>query len=290
MSAIPETATLPLNFPQDFVPDRALLSRLLAFAERGGAGTKVEIGAETGIPTGESTGKVEPMIHYARGMGLIVAHKDRGRWALSVTGLGALVFAEDRFLDEAVTLWAMHLMLCRRAGLGSPARGVADPWFALFADGQTRLGNPFDRASLLDLLAERHGPKGYLRSLSGVVPRSYTQAACLGPIGALLEAGKDRYRRVPAPVERSYFPAYTAALFVAWDLLHPGQAQVSLESLLDESRLLAALGWDSAAAEEWIGWMTYRGLVQLDRLTGVAMALRLMATSTVLCGLYEGLA
>lgn len=289
MSARPETATLPLNFPQDFLPDRALLARLLACAERGGAGTKVEIGAETGIPTGESTGKVEPMIHYARGMGLMVASKDRGRWALSVTDLGALVFAEDRFLDEAVTLWAMHLLLCRRAGPELPARGVADPWFALFADGQTRLGNPFDRASLLDLLAERHGPKGYLRSLSGVVLRSYTQAACLGPIGALVEAGKDRYRRASAPLENSCFPAYAVALFVAWDRLHPGQAQVSLESLLEESRLLAVLGWNSAAAEEWIGWMVHRGLMQLDRLTGAAIALRLMETSTVLRGLYAGL-
>lgn len=289
MSALPETATLPLNFPQDFLPDRALLARLLACAERGGAGTKVEIGAETGIPTGASTGKVEPMIHYARGMGLITASKDRGRWALSVTVLGALVFAKDRFLDEAVTLWAMHLLLCRRAGPESPARGVADPWFALFADGQTRLGNPFDRASLLDLLAERHGPKGYLRSLSGVVPRSYTQAACLGSIGALLATGKDCYQRVPAPLERGCFPAYTVALFVAWDRLHPGQAQVSLDGLLEASRLLAVLGWDSAAAAEWVGWMTDQGLLQLDRLTGVVMALRRMETAQVLCGLYDAL-
>jgi len=33
-------SALPLNFPQDFLPERALLSRLLAFAAKGGRGDK----------------------------------------------------------------------------------------------------------------------------------------------------------------------------------------------------------------------------------------------------------
>ena len=62
---------LPANFPQTFLPDRQLLNQLLRFAAEGGGGDKQEtrFGAATGIPTGQSTGKVEPMIHYAHGMG-----------------------------------------------------------------------------------------------------------------------------------------------------------------------------------------------------------------------------
>ena len=278
---------LPANFPQDFLPDRSLLARLLAFAAAHGGGTKVEIGLETGIPTGQSTGKVEPMIHYARGMGLVAADKTGGRWELRLTDLGAVVYAGDRYLDEMVTLWALHLLLCRRAGASSPALGIADPWFALFAEGGTRLGNSFERAAYLIFLTERQGQKGYLRSLSGLVPRSYTEATCLGPIKALVLEGRDVYRRQPAPDERDCVPAYTLALFLAWDSLFPQERQVGLESLFQRSRLLDVLGWGRAQSERWLTWMVNRGLLQFDRLTGGTMVLRLGETQLAIRSLYD---
>lgn len=288
-STLPDATPLPANFPQDFLPDRSLLARLLAFAAGDGGGTKVEIGVATGIPTGKSTGKVEPMIHYARGMGLVAACKTQGRWALGLTGLGETVYSGDRYLDEPVTLWTLHLLLCRRAGSSSPASGIADPWFALFAEGSNRLGDSFPRDAYLTFLTERHGEKGYLRSLSSLVPRSYTEAACFGGIDALSLVGRDTYRRHPAPDERAYFPAYTMALFAAWDGLCPGDRQVGLEQLYRESRLLDVLGWDRAQSERWLQWMVNRGLLQLDRLTGTTMALRLCETVAAIRGLYDEL-
>ena len=282
-------APLPLNFPRDFLPDRALLARLLAFAAEGGGGTNVEIGAETGIPTGKSTGKVEPMIHYARGMGLIAATKSGGRWSLRLTRLGELVFAEDRFLDEPVTLWLLHLLLCRPAIGTDPARGIADAWFALFAEGGMRLGNPFRREDYLAFLTERHGPLGYLRPLSGLVARSYTETACLGPIDALAVVAGGGYRRQPAPDRRELYPAYSLALFLAWDHRLTDQGQVALKQLFAQSRLLDVLGWDQSVAGGWVKWMTDLGLLRLDRLTGSAVALRTADTATLIAGLYDEL-
>ncbi len=280
---------LPLNFPQDFLPDRALLARLLSFAAADGGGSMVEIGAATGIPTGQSTGKVEPMIHYARGMGLIGAAKAAGRWSLHLTPLGTLVIREDRFLDEPVTLWTLHLLLCRPAPDSDPVRGIADAWFALFADGALRLGRVFSREDLFGFLNERHGALGYLRSLSGLVPRSYVEAACFCALKVLTPEDGERWRRQPAPVQRNLFPAYSAALFAAWDALFADQAQLELAELLARSRLLSVLGWESAATEPWLGWMVERGLLRLDRLTGAAVALRLAETGAVIGGLYDEL-
>lgn len=282
-----ETSPLPSNFPQDFLPDRSLISRLLAFAVRNGGGTKVEIGAETGIPTGKSTGKVEPMIHYARGMGLVAANKLRGRWELRATYLGEVVHREDRYLDEPVTLWLLHLLLCRRAGQSCPASGIADAWFALFADGATRLGNPFNRSVYLTFLNERQGQMGYLRTLSSLVPRSYIEASCLGPINALSVAKPDIYCRHPAPDGRAFFPAYTAALFLAWDSLYPDQQQISLDQLFRESRLIDIMGWNRTLCVSWFAWMVNRGCLQLDELTGSAIALRLCETEQSIRGLYD---
>lgn len=54
-----------LNFHQTFPPTTDGISRLLSVADRGGAYTKEEISQMTGIPTGKSSGKVEPYIRYA---------------------------------------------------------------------------------------------------------------------------------------------------------------------------------------------------------------------------------
>lgn len=291
-SALLPATALGLNFPQDFLPDRALLARLLAFAVAGGAGNKQEIGAATGIPTGRSTGKVEPMIHYASGMGLVQATSSRGIWQLSATTLGALVAAEDAYLNEPTTLWACHLLLCRRQGAARPARGIAEPWFTLFAEGGARLGQIFSREAFLSALRERHGDIGYLRSLAGLVIRVYLESSCFAALHALRVHGdpvEERYERLSAARTPSLFPAYALAAFCAWDALYPDDRQVPLADLLSRSRLLALLHWRPVDADDWIAWMVERGLMQRDSLTGHTMALRLVETREVIARLYDEL-
>jgi len=284
---------LPLNFPQDFLSERRLLSQLLPFAAAGGSGDKVQIGTQTGIPTGASTGKVEPMIHYARGMGLVRAVRSAGRWQLALTELGQVVAAGDPYLSQPVTLWLLHLMLCRRHGLSIPAAGIADAWFALFAEGGLRLGNCFTRDAYRDCLTERHGAKGYLRGLSGLVPRCYLEPGCFGPIGALAldegESGAVTYLRRPAPPERAYFPFYAAYFYIVWDDLFPDDAQLAADDFFAESRTLAVLGWNRATASRWLDWMADHGLIQIDRQTGRALVLRLRDPQQVITGIYDGL-
>lgn len=291
-SALLPVTELPLNFPQDFLPDRAMLARLLAFAVAGGAGAKQEISSATGIPTGKSTGKVEPMIHYASGMGLVRASVDRGVWQLLATPFGAMVAAEDGFLNEPTTLWACHLLLCRRRDAMRPARGIADPWFRLFAEGGARLGQVFSRADFLSALSERHGEIGYLRSLAGLVIRTYLEPSCFAALDVLRshgEPGDERYERLPAGQTTALFPAYALAAWCAWDALYPDDRQVPLDELLNRSRLLAILHWRSGDADDWIEWMVERGVIQRDRLTGHTMVLRLVDTRTLVTRLYDEL-
>ncbi|NKN33465.1 hypothetical protein [Marichromatium bheemlicum] len=283
---------LRLNFPQDFLPDRALLARLLDFAAKGGVGDKLAISDATGIPTGKSTGKVEPMIHYARGMGLVTGESERGIWRLRATGLGERVVSEDPFLGEAVTQWVCHLLLCRRSGPEEPARGLADAWFLLFAEGAARLGSRFSRDAFERALRDRHGEASYLRALSGLVPRAYLEPGCFGELEVLRRVGSgsdELYERIPASAGRPLFPAFTVALFLAWERLFPAQQQVPLQGLLDGSRLLGVLHWRRRDAEPWISWMCDRRLIRLDQLTGDTVAQRLVPTQAVVQGLYDEL-
>ena len=302
MSILPNVQSpLPLNLPQTFLPERRLLAKLLSFAADHGSGDKTAISAATGIPTGKSTGKVEPMIRYVQGMGLVNAEKAASQWRLSLTPLGQTVRREDPFLSEPVTIWLLHLMLCRRCGRSMPARGIADAWFALFAEGGFRLGQRFTPAAWLDFLIDRHGEKTYLPSVSSVVLRSYLEASSLAcapaapsPLTVEEESSKrfrdQRIIRQNAPVEKRFFPAYAAAFYLNWDELFTGETQLALDEFANQSRFFTVLGWDDAVTARWLDWMVDQGMLQTDRHTGTPMLLRLRETAFVVNGIYGELA
>lgn len=294
------TAALPLNIPRTFLPERRLLAQLLSFAARNGSGDKESISAETGIPTGKSSGKVVPMIHYAQGMGLVRVEKAAGLWRLSLTALGQTVLREDAFLSEAVTLWLLHLMLCRRCGLQTPATGVADAWFTLFAEGQFRLGLRFTYADYRNFLIERYGNNSYLESLASVVLRSYLEESSLdcsasAPSPLMVEGEKSKpiqeqwIVRQSAPVKTAFFPAYTAYFYWVWDELFAGETQIALAEFARQTRCLAIMNWSDAMAAPWLAWMTDQDLIHLDRHTGTPMMLRLRDTGSVVNSIYSEL-
>ncbi len=290
-----KTESLPLNFPQTFLPERRLLAKLLPFAAKKGSGDKEIISAETGIPTGKSTGKVDPIIRYAQGMNLVIAKKaERGIWQLRLTHTGQVILREDAFLSEPQTLWLLHLMLCRRCELTTPARGIADAWFALFGNSNFRLGHRFHQADYITFMQDRHGDenKGYLKSLASVVLRSYLEESCLGSL-AVLQQEKSRkepvFTRQSASTEKSFFPVYAAGFYQVWDKLFSGETQLALTDFSAQSGFFNVLSWDEATVMRWLEWMVDQGLIQMDRHTGTAMLLRLCETELVIDQIYEEL-
>jgi len=281
--------SLPLTFPQTFLPDRDLLARLLKFTAQGGSGIKEDISQTTGIPTGASTGKVEPMIRYALGMGLIDANKTTGGiWQLNLSPLGRVVFQHDAALSEPLTLWLLHLLLCRRCGLASPATGIADAWFALFAEGAIRLGKRFTLADYLAFLQERHGDKASLKALSSLVVRSYSEPRAFAGTGALQEESGYLIRQI-APFKTDFLPAYTAYLYLLWDELFADRTQLAFDEFAEQTRFLALTGWGESQIAVWLDWMVNHGRAQLDRHTGSPVLLCLQTTEQVLAKLYDGL-
>jgi len=276
---------LPLSFPQTFLPERRLLAQLLPFAERKGKGNKILIGAETGIPTGKSTGKVEPMIFYALGMGLITASKEVGVWQLDLTPLGNIVLLEDPYFSELQTMWFVHLMLCRC----TPANGKADAWYTLFSEGRFRVGENFRQDDFLEFLVERYGDIGSLKSLSGIAIRTYLEDSCLGRIGVLEQKDDDLLIRQIAPVTKEFFPVYASYLYLMWDELFKDENQLSLDSFAQESRIFFIMGWNDSMVATWLDWMGDNGIIQVDRYTGTPMLLRLKSTSHVLAATYSEL-
>ncbi|CAK0752872.1 hypothetical protein CCP3SC5AM1_1930004 [Gammaproteobacteria bacterium] len=289
---------LPLSFTQSFLSDRDLLARLLRFVAKNDRDNKEAIGSKeaistaTNIPTGKYTGKVEPMIRYAEGMGLVKAEKTAGEWHLTLTPLGRLISKQDAALSESVTLWLLHLLMSRRCGLTIPATGVADPWFVLFGEGAFRLGKRFTQADYLAVLRERHGNAAYLKGLSNLVLRGYSEPRAWGGIIALQTETRDKetiFIRQVAPCESAYFPAYAIYLYLLWDELFPKRLQLAFDEFSEQTRFLSLTGWENVQVAIWLDWLANHRIVQLDRHTGTPILLRLHATEQVLATLYDEL-
>lgn len=283
---------LPINFPLTFMPERRLLVSLLEFSSKNGSGNKMEISEQTGIPTGASSGKVEPIIHYSFAMGLITSVKNSAQWQLGLTDLGKVIHQEDPFLSEELTLWLLHLMSCRRFNLSSPARGLNDIWFSLFADSTYRLEQQFTQQDFLEFLLDRYGQKSYLQSISSLAIRTYLEESCLGNIDVLhkiTKGGETKIEKQKVPLDQSYYPVYAVYFFSIWDDLFTNENQISLDLFSEKSRCFIVMGWTEKNISQWLEWMVDRSLIQIDRYTGTPMILRLKESSSVTKDVYSEL-
>ncbi|GEK14721.1 DUF4007 family protein [Aliivibrio fischeri] len=286
------TKSLPLSFTQDFKPERRLISQLLLFTQKIGLGDKQEISDATGIPTGKSTGKVEPTIHYATAMGLINADKEAGQWVLSLTPLGQLVWEEDPYFSEEITLWLMHLMLCRplnQANTATPAVGIVDSWFTLFSLSETRLGRTFTSSEYGAFMEERFGVTDTRRKMCTVILGSYKEDSCLGLTKAIQVDDSGCIVRKKAPQDVSFYPVYSAYLFLLWDEFFPNEKQLSLNELFQCTRMLSIMFWTEQDVKPWLDWMADNGMMQLDRQTGESLALRTIHTMDAIEGIFSEL-
>ena len=102
-----------LSFHQTFPPERDCLARLLELASDMPPMTKEQISQVTGIPTGTSSGKVEPHIQYAEFMGLICDLRSQGLHCLTRTALGEQIYLSDPFLSEPLSQLLCHANICR---------------------------------------------------------------------------------------------------------------------------------------------------------------------------------
>jgi len=270
---------LSLSFHQTFVPERRYLSSLLNFVTEPKEVNLEEVADATGIPTGESSGKVEPTLSYAKGMGLLeVSRGEVSRWRLHLSSLGRSVLEEDPYMSEGFTQWLLHLQLCRR-------RGGAEAWYAVFAEGHLALGKSFTEEDLKAFLVARYGKRS---NVVGPLVRMYTSETSFTACGAL-SAEDGLVRRVAAPFERTHIPGYAYLFFSLWDAIFDGVQQVSLEDFEWQARFFAAAGWDVQQINRFVDHLADERLLKVDRQTGNALLLRMCNTEPLLKSLYINL-
>ena len=252
-----KNARLSRNFHRTFKPERQYINALLRFASSGGSGDSQAIAAATGIPTGESTGKVPAILDYCLGMGL-VRLGNPARSAVKkpeLTDFGRVVLVEDPFLKTGISQWIAHFNLC------SPLTG-ADAWYQVFFKGVNALGFSFKRSDVESYLKVVYGSDK--SGLIGPMVGMYEDEACFSICGALSESGSGIIRR-SAPTSEEYGFAYGAWLLQMMADHFTGQNQISVTELESKGGWRSISGWEVGVHQRMLALVERNGLVEIDR-------------------------
>ena len=266
---------IPLSFHDTFAPERNYLAKMMEFVVLQKQGTVDEISDETGIPTGKSTGKVEPTIKYAQGMGLLKVERKIGAgYCFSLTPLGAEVFDQDQYLKEQITQWLLHLMFCRR-------QGGAEAWYRVFGEGWLPLGHTFSRDDLNLYL------KTSVKNVSPLL-RMYSNESSFDLCDALIEEHGTIVRN-NAPMNPEFYYSYAFFLLSVWEELFPNDQQISITDFEKRTKVFATLGYRETEVHIFLDWLSDNGFMKIDRQTGEALLLRSTDANDVITGLYDNL-
>ena len=246
---------LARNFHRTFKPERSYLSALLRYAAAGKSGSLEEISNHTGIPTGSSSGKVQPTIDYCAGMGLLRPQKTNASYAFSLTPFGRVVLAEDPFLSNPVTQWLAHLQLCH------PHKG-ADLWYQVFVEGMETLGLDFSRQTLERHLRTVYATEG--RNPIGPVIGAYTDEAAFKGAGVLTEK-EDQIHRAAAPLSTESRRGYAAWLAQLLADFFPATRNISVTDWERACGWKRATGWHPSTAADMLAEAEHLGVLAVDR-------------------------
>jgi len=247
---------LALNFHKTFVPERRYLGDLLRYAALGKCGDLQSIGHDTGIPMGESSGKVPAILDYAVGMGLVTLGPTTNS-ALKrpvLTAFGQAVSAEDAYLGLELTQWIAHINLCR-SDIGAPT------WHKVYAQGRTILGLTTTKGQIESLLTQAFGAG---RSRTGPLLRMYQNEAAFGR-AAVVDIDGEAVTRQKAPLDWAFAGAYAAIVVELASAVIPDHNQIPLPEFRDATLLMDICAWGKQDLNRLCALLDQTGAVRVDR-------------------------
>ena len=218
-----------LNFHQTFPPDGNMISRLLTSDIFNIALSKEEISQHTGIPTGKSSGKVEPHIKYAEYMGLLWDSFSEGKHTLSLTPLGKCILEEDPSLSEKVAVLTCYLQMTAVFD-GAPL------WETIIAEILPRNRFIITEAALRDTLSkETDVVINYGPFFSSFEDAFFSSLQIVERSKGTVRVKKQRY-------EADLIYVYAYAFFEEWEARYPDRDELTADEI-STFLMPGTLGW-----------------------------------------------
>lgn len=270
-----------LNFHETFQPEAGYLAKILELSSQNYSGSKFEISEETGIPTGNKKGKVEPHIRYATYMGLIQYKLDKGVYTLSLSPLGEEVYAQDKYLHEDLTKWLCHYHITR-SDSGAPQ------WAFVFNDTHIGFSQELGSARLNDAANQKWGLEIAYEEAFGVARRSYldgffSELELISVDGSGAWSFKELYEKD----ELLYVYAY--AILNSWEKLLSDKSEITVFELTEQLSFGKVFGLNDDSINEVLEMLSDEGILTLNRQLFPMTIIRTADSMSVISDLYSRL-
>lgn len=255
-----------VNFHQTFPPTPAYIGRILSIAN----GTKMsarEISDLTGIPQGESSGKVVPHLKYAAYMGLLEPDVS----VPTLTRLGEVIREEDRACCEELTQWILHANLSSCTG--------APMWNFFVRNLLHRNRDGISKDYLTNQMQARFGTSKYTPVITTYSELSSICYLCT-------DKNSETISIVPQRIQREFLFLYGYELMREWSSMYPGNPEITS----DELNTLACSTCMGLTENQWfevLEQLSSYGICRINKQLSPYTVVRLSIEQTLIEKLYS---
>lgn len=263
-----------VNFHKTFAPQDSYLSKILELAYEQYVGTKEDISEITGIPTGKISGKVVPHILYAYYMGLISYKLEKGKYTLSMTPLGKMIWENDKYLFEDVTKMICHYNLCDEY-IG------ANIWSFVYYHLPIMLEETMSETAMKRKYNNYFGVNADLTPLK----KTYSEDGFLAVLGML--DFTDGVKIKSLFYNDSMMYVYSYGLLSSWERVFPTEYEITSDQLAEKLNWGKRFGFDDDEILYALEKIENVGIIKLNKQLVPYTMIKTSETSSVLPHLYD---
>lgn len=263
-----------VNFHKTFAPQDSYISKILELADNGYSGSKEEISEVTGIPTGKTSGKVVPHLLYASYMGLINYTLEKGKYSLSLTDLGKVVYAEDKYLFEDISKLICHFNMCDE-------ENGAYIWSFVYQQLPIMLNESISE----EMLKRKYKDYFLLDVDYKPMKKAYTEDGLWSVLNLLdfsdgLSINSTYYNDIMLYV-------YAYALISVWDRVFPDEQEITVDQIVMNLKWNKKFGFDENEMMYALEKMEEANILRLNKQLMPVTVIRIGDTDSLLPHLYD---
>lgn len=271
--------SINLNFHATFNPDFEYITKILEIADQSDGLTKEEISDVTGIPTGKSTGKVEPHIMYCKYMKLINFKKENKKYYINSTDLGKIIKLEDLYFLENITKLICHYFLTSRMD-------GAILWSKIFRDMQYKYGNNIKESIVIRELEEEFNIKIKISPFNSC----YIHEKSLASLN-LVKFSDLKDDKIISFNKNIYYEdalyVYAFTLIKELEELDQNRKEFSINEIIQELKWNQGFCWDENMAIEVLEKINDESIINLNRQLNPMTVIINKSSEDILDSLYS---
>jgi hypothetical protein len=243
--------------------------------------TKEQISEATGIPTGESSGKVEPHILYGAYMNLLILNKTGNKYRLEKTDIGEIIHKEDPSIIEEISLFLCHYYL-------TSVNYGADMWCFIVRNILSKYNNRASESVIMEELKNR-----YKKSNIKLTPfiKSYEESFSRLSVIKIDDNQNQNSDRTlilsPAKYQNDCLFLYAYTLLDEWEKSFGARSEVVISDISNILKWGKAFGWDPITEFNVLEKIAEKGIIKINKQLSPATVVKISDSISIRSKIYS---